>query len=230
MSAILVLVRHGESTWNVENRFTGWVDVDLSRRGVDEARAAGERLRAAGYTFDVAYTSYLTRAIRTLHIVLHAMGLLWIPEHKHWQLNERHYGGLQGYNKAEKAAEVGEEQVHIWRRSYATPPPPLDEGSRLHAHHDARYRHVANEHIPSTESLADTVARVIPFWEEALLPRIIEGNRLIIAAHGNSLRALVKHLDGISDEDIVNLNIPTGKPLIYTLDDSGRAVDRSYLE
>ncbi len=226
----LVLIRHGESEWNLANRFTGWCDVRLSEKGVQEAQSAGDRLKAGGFVFDTAYTSLLVRAITTLHLLLERMELLWVPEHKCWQLNERHYGGLQGYNKAEKAAEVGDEQVHIWRRSYDTPPPPLDESSPMNPRGDARYRGLDPRVLPLTESLADTVARVIPFWEEHLLPRVTRGERLIVAAHGNSLRALVKHLDGIPDDKIIELNIPTGQPLVYELDERGQALSRRYLD
>lgn len=215
----LVLIRHGESEWNKQNRFTGWCDVELSEKGEEEARHAGQLLAKYRYGFDVAYTSRLTRAICTLHSVLHQLSLLWIPEHKQWQLNERHYGGLQGYNKAEKAAEVGDEQVHIWRRSYDTPPPPLADDDKMHPKNDLRYADLPPNQLPGTESLKDTVARVVPFWEAEILPRVINGQRVIIAAHGNSLRALVKHIKGISDADIMDMNIPTGQPLVLELDD-----------
>ena len=204
----VVLIRHGESEWNKQNRFTGWCDVELSQKGESEAQQAGELLRENGYAFDCAYTSRLKRAIRTSHLVLHALDLLWIPEYKQWQLNERHYGELQGYNKAEKAKEVGDAQVHIWRRSYDTPPPPLPSHSDMHPKNDVRYRDLAPEQLPATESLKDTVARVIPFWQQQIAPQVLGGKRILIAAHGNSLRALVKHLKGISDAQIMNVNIP----------------------
>ena len=227
----LVLLRHGESEWNKQNRFTGWYDVDLSQKGEEEARRAGELLAAADYDFDCAYTSRLTRAIRTLHIVLHRLELLWIPEYKHWQLNERHYGGLQGYNKAEKAKEVGEQQVHIWRRSYDTPPPTLPDDDDMHPRNDPRYGDLPPQSLPATESLKDTVARVIPFWNAEIRPKVLSGSKTLIAAHGNSLRALVKHIKGISDADIMDLNIPTGRPLIVELNDSDAGyVDDYYLE
>lgn len=225
----LVLIRHGESEWNRENRFTGWCDVDLSERGQKEAALAGGLLAKHQYHFDVAYTSRLTRAIRTLHIVLHRLELLWIPEHKQWQLNERHYGGLQGYNKAEKAKEVGEEQVHIWRRSYDTPPPPLDADDKMNPRNDPRYADLSPEQLPNTESLKDTVSRVVPFWEQGIRSRVLGGERVLIAAHGNSLRALVKHLKGISDEEIMNLNIPTGQPLVLEIGSQGEYINDYYL-
>lgn len=226
---IVTLIRHGESEWNLANRFTGWTDVDLSEKGVREAQAAGATLKEHAYHFDCAYTSYLVRAIRTLHIVLRAMGLLWIPEYKHWELNERHYGGLQGYDKAEKAKEVGEEQVHIWRRSYDTPPPPLSVDNAMHPKNDIRYRNLAPEQLPATESLKDTVNRVIPFWDTVIKPNVLTGKQIVIAAHGNSLRALVKHLKNINDADIMDLNIPTGKPLIFELDDTAQSIKDYYL-
>jgi len=225
----VVLIRHGESEWNKENRFTGWCDVDLSPQGEREARDAGQLLALRGYRFDCAYTSRLTRAIRTLHIVLRSLELLWIPEYKEWRLNERHYGGLQGYNKAEKAKEVGEEQVHIWRRSYDVPPPSLAPESPWHAQRDLRYRDLKPVEVPSTESLKDTVARVIPLWNNDIMPRIDRGARVLIAAHGNSLRALVKEIKKISDDDIINLNIPTGRPLVIELNDAGEYRDDYYL-
>lgn len=225
----LVLIRHGESEWNKQNRFTGWCDVDLSAKGEEEARSAGALLAKHNYRFDCAYTSRLMRAIRTLHGVLHQLGLLWIPEYKYWQLNERHYGGLQGYNKAEKAKEVGDEQVHIWRRSYDTPPPPLALDHEMHPRNDPRYADLAPAQLPATESLKDTVARVVPFWNTEIRPRVLSGERVLIAAHGNSLRALVKSLKGISDADIMELNIPTGQPLVIELNENGEYVRDHYL-
>ena len=222
----LVLLRHGESGWNRENRFTGWTDVDLSPQGVEEARSAGRLLKAEGYAFDFAYTSVLKRAIRTLHLALEELDQLWIPVAKDWRLNERHYGALQGLNKAETAAKFGEAQVLAWRRSYDTPPPALDRGDARHEARDPRYAGVA---VPRTECLKDTVARVIPYWENTIAPAVRGGARLLIAAHGNSLRALIKHLDGISDADIVGLNVPTGVPLVYELDGKLRPLRQSYL-
>ena len=213
----LVLIRHGESQWNKENRFTGWKDVDLSEKGINEAHDAGRLLRAEGFVFDAAYTSVLKRAIRTLWIILDEMDLMWIPETKSWLLNERHYGALQGLNKAETAAQYGDEQVKIWRRSYDTPPPELGETDDRYLGKEPQYCEISEGEFPKTECLKDTVARVVPFWEREIMPNIRDGKRLIIAAHGNSLRALVKYLDGIPDDEIVNLNIPTGVPLIYEL-------------
>lgn len=225
----IVLVRHGESVWNKENRFTGWTDVDLSERGVEEARKAGKVLKENGFTFDVAFTSFLKRAINTLHIILSEMDLLWIPVYKSWRLNERHYGALQGLNKSEMADKYGEEQVKIWRRSYDIPPPPLDKNDPRYPGNDPRYKSLKPEEIPLTESLKDTVARVIPYWEEVIAPTIREGKKVIISAHGNSLRALVKYLDNISDTDIVELNIPTGIPLVYELDQNLKPINKYYL-
>jgi len=222
----LVLIRHGESTWNKENRFTGWKDVPLSPKGHKEAAAAGDLLRDEGFHFDVAYTSVLKRAIRTLWYVMEEMDLMWIPVVRSWKLNERHYGALQGLNKAETAAEHGEDQVLVWRRSYDTPPPALDLDDERHPCHDPRY---AGIDVPSTECLKDTVERVVPYWESAILPEIKAGKRVLVAAHGNSLRALVKHLDGISDEDIVGVNIPTGMPLVYELDADLIPISKRYL-
>jgi len=222
----LVLIRHGQSAWNLENRFTGWWDVDLTPQGEAEAKAAGELLAARGLDFDLAFTSVQTRAIRTLHIALRAMGRLWLPEEKHWRLNERHYGGLTGLNKAETAAKHGDEQVHIWRRSFDTPPPPLEPGGPYDLAGDRRYAGIP---IPARESLKDTIARVLPYWEERIAPALREGQRVLIAAHGNSLRALVKHLSVIPDEEITGLEIPTGKPIVYELDDALRPIDRYYL-
>ena len=222
----LVLLRHGESGWNRENRFTGWTDVDLSPQGVEEARAAGRLLKAEGYAFDRAYTSVLKRAIRTLNLALEELDQLWIPVDKDWRLNERHYGALQGLNKAETAARFGEAQVLLWRRSYDTPPPALDPGDARYEARDPRYRGVA---VPKTECLKDTVARVIPYWDSAIAPAVRAGKRVLVAAHGNSLRALIKHLDGVSDADIVGLNVPTGVPLVYELDDQLRPLKHYYL-
>lgn len=214
----LVLIRHGESEWNKENRFTGWKDVDLSEKGKEEARAAGRLLKAEGYTFDEAYTSVLKRAIRTLWIVLDEMDLMWIPETKSWLLNERHYGALQGLNKAEMAAQYGDEQVLKWRRSFDIPPDPLEKTDERWLGADPRYCTIEPESFPKAECLKDTVARVVPYFETEILPKIKDGKRILIAAHGNSLRALVKYLDAVSDDEIVNLNIPTGIPLVYELD------------
>ena len=226
---VLVLLRHGESVWNQENRFTGWTDVDLSERGRREAWEAGRLLREGRYRFDVAYTSVLTRAIRTLGIALDELNLLWIPVHKHWRLNERHYGALQGLNKSETAAKHGEAQVKIWRRSYDIPPPPLDPSDERDPSRDPRYGDVAPSDLPVTESLKDTVGRFLPYWHEVIVPSIRAGKRVLIAAHGNSLRALVKYLDNVSDQDIVELNIPTGIPLVYELGDDLRPLRHSYL-
>ena len=225
----LVLIRHGESLWNKENRFTGWKDVDLSEKGREEAKAAGRLLKAEGFTFDEAYTSVLRRAIRTLWIILDEMDLMWIPETKSWRLNERHYGALQGLDKSETAAKYGEEQVKIWRRSFDIPPGPLDESDERWLGNDPRYRDIDPAEFPRAECLKDTVARAIPYFQQEILPKVKSGKRLIIAAHGNSLRAIVKYLDGISDEDIVNLNIPTGIPLVYELDENLKATGSRYL-
>jgi 2,3-bisphosphoglycerate-dependent phosphoglycerate mutase len=223
----VVLLRHGESTWNKDNRFTGWTDVDLSEKGREEAQQAGVLLRDGGFVFDVAYTSVLKRAIRTCWMTLDELDLLWIPMLRSWRLNERHYGALQGLNKAETAQKHGEEQTLIWRRSYDIPPPPLEASDARHPAHDPRYADVPAADRPSTESLKDTVARFIPYWSGTILPDVRAGKRVLIAAHGNSLRALVKHLDQISDADIVGLNIPTGIPLVYELD-AGLKPTRSY--
>ncbi|HEU4672523.1 MAG TPA: 2,3-diphosphoglycerate-dependent phosphoglycerate mutase [Candidatus Limnocylindrales bacterium] len=225
----LVLLRHGESDWNRENRFTGWTDVDLSEAGVAEAHEAARLLREAGLAFDIAYTSVLRRAIRTLWIVLDDLDLMWIPVEKSWRLNERHYGALQGLNKAETAAEFGEQQVMIWRRSYATPPPALDPDDERFPGRDPRYASLAPDDLPRTEALRDTVTRFLPYWDGTIAPTVRSGRRVLIAAHGNSLRALVKHLDDVSDEEIVGLNIPTGVPLVYRLDDDLRPVEHHYL-
>jgi 2,3-bisphosphoglycerate-dependent phosphoglycerate mutase len=225
----LVLIRHGESTWNLENRFTGWTDVELTDTGVAQARAAGELLKAEGYEFDVAYTSVLKRAIWTLWHCLDTLDRTWLPVVKDWRLNERHYGGLQGLNKADMAKQYGDEQVLIWRRSYDTPPPPLDANDPRGQRQDVRYAKLAPEQVPLTECLKDTVARVLPCWNEVLAPAIKSGQRLLIAAHGNSIRALVKYLDGISDADIVGLNIPNGIPLVYELDADLKPIRSYYL-
>ena len=225
----VVLLRHGESTWNKENRFTGWTDVDLSETGREEAAAAARLLKDGGYVFDVAYTSVLTRAIRTLFIVLDGMQLLWIPVEKSWRLNERHYGALQGLNKAETAVRHGEAQTKIWRRSYDVPPPALTKDDPRHPSHDPRYASLDPKDLPDTECLKDTVARFLPIWHDVIAPAITTGRRVLIAAHGNSLRALVKYLDGISDQDIVELNIPTGIPLVYELDADLKPIRHYYL-
>jgi 2,3-bisphosphoglycerate-dependent phosphoglycerate mutase len=225
----LVLLRHGESIWNKENRFTGWTDVDLSEKGRQEAAAGGKLLLNEGFTFDVAYTSVLKRAIRTLWFVLDEMDLMWIPVIRDWRLNERHYGALQGLNKAETAAKHSDEQVKVWRRSYDVPPPPLELADERYPGHDRRYAHLSPAELPRTECLKDTVARFVPYWEKTIAPDVKSGKRVIIAAHGNSLRALVKHLDGISDEAIVDLNIPTGTPLVYELDPSLKPIKSYYL-
>lgn len=225
----MVLLRHGESTWNKDNRFTGWTDVDLSEGGIAEAKKAGQILKEKGYQFDVAFTSVLKRAIRTLWIVLDEMDLMWIPVFRSWRLNERHYGGLQGLNKAEMAAKYGEKQVLIWRRSYAIPPPLLDENDARHPRYDPRYKDLDEKDIPATECLKDTVNRFLPYWHEVLAPTIKSGKKVIIVAHGNSLRALVKYLDNISDEDIVELNIPTGIPLVYELNEDLKPIKNYYL-
>lgn len=222
----LILVRHGQSQWNLENRFTGWWDVDLTPKGEEEARAAGALLKAKGMLPTVAFTSFQTRAIKTLHLALETAGRLWIPETKDWRLNERHYGGLTGLDKAETAAKHGDEQVKIWRRSFDTPPPVLEDGSEFDLKTDDRYAGIA---IPSTESLKDTIARVLPYYEAAIAPALKAGEVVLVAAHGNSLRALVKHLSGISDDEITGLEIPTGQPIVYELDDNLQALERYYL-
>jgi 2,3-bisphosphoglycerate-dependent phosphoglycerate mutase len=225
----LVLIRHGESTWNKENRFTGWTDVDLSDKGRQEALEGGRVLKAGGYAFDVAYTSVLKRAIRTLWTVLDEMELMWIPVHRSWRLNERHYGALQGLNKAETAAKFGEQQVKIWRRSYDVPPPALTPDDQRYPGHDPRYRGLTAEELPLTECLKDTGARFLPLWHDTIAPVIQSGQKVLIAAHGNSLRALVKYLDNIPESEIVELNIPTGMPLVYELDDDLKPLNRYYL-
>ena len=225
----VVLLRHGESTWNKENRFTGWTDVDLSDKGREEAQSAGRLLKQEGFAFDLAFTSVLTRAIRTCWMTLDELGELWIPVQRSWRLNERHYGALQGLNKAETAAQHGDAQVKIWRRAYDIPPPPLALDDPRHPSHDRRYASLSPSDLPLTESLKDTVARFLPYWHETIAPAITNGQRVLIAAHGNSLRALVKYLDDISNADIVELNIPTGIPLVYELDARLRPIRSYYL-
>ena len=222
----LVLIRHGQSTWNLENRFTGWWDVDMTAKGEAEAKAAGELMAAKGLDFDQTFVSLQTRAIKTLNIALEAMGRLWLPVEKDWRLNERHYGGLTGLDKAETAAKYGDAQVHIWRRSFDVPPPVLDDGSEFDLSKDRRYEGIA---IPKTESLKDTIARVLPYWDERIAPALKDGQRVLISAHGNSLRALVKHLSNIPDDEITSLEIPTGQPIVYELDADLNATDRYYL-
>jgi len=225
----VVLLRHGESTWNKENRFTGWTDVDLSERGREEAREAGQVLKREGYVFDVAFTSVLKRAIRTLWSTLDELDLMWIPVHHSWRLNERHYGALQGLNKSETADKYGEAQVKIWRRSYDVPPPVLEKTDPRYPGSDPRYQDLTGQELPLTECLKDTVARFLPYWHETIAPAIVSGQRVIIAAHGNSLRALVKYLDNVSEQDIIELNIPTGMPLVYELDDDLKPIRHYYL-
>src|SRR6058998_2921665 len=225
----LVLLRHGESTWNMENRFTGWTDVDLSPRGFEEARAAGRQMLSDGYTFDLAFTSVLKRAIRTLWLALDEMDMMWIPVHRSWRLNERHYGALQGLNKAETARKHGEAQIKIWRRSYDIPPPALERDDPRDPARDPRYRDLAPGERPLTESLKDTVARFLPYWHETIAPAVRSGQKVLIAAHGNSLRALVKYLDNVPDDEIVGLNIPTGIPLVYELNDDLTPIRHFYL-
>jgi 2,3-bisphosphoglycerate-dependent phosphoglycerate mutase len=222
-------MRHGESQWNLENRFTGWTDIDLTEAGRDQARRAGELLKEKGYVFDVAFTSVLKRAIRTLWIALDAMDTMYLPVHNNWRLNERHYGDLQGLNKAEMAAQYGDEQVLIWRRAYAIAPNPIALDDPRHPRFDPRYAKLTPQQLPATECLQDTVARVLPFWDETIAPSIRAGRRVLVAAHGNSLRALIKHLDNVSDDDIVHLNIPTGQPLVYELDKDLRPIRHYYL-
>ncbi len=225
----LVLVRHGQSAWNLENRFTGWVDVDLSEAGIKEATEGARLLKEGGYTFDVAYTSLLKRAIRTLWIIMDEMDLMWIPVYRNWRLNERHYGALTGLDKAETAERHGMEQVFIWRRSYDIQPPPLAEDDPRHPKYDRRYADLSAEELPSTECLKDVVARMVPYWQEAIAPVVKSGKRVLIAAHGNSLRALVKYLDHIPDDEIAELNIPTGIPLVYELDEELKPIRHYYL-
>jgi 2,3-bisphosphoglycerate-dependent phosphoglycerate mutase len=226
---VLVLLRHGESAWNLENRFTGWADVDLTDKGRAEAKEAGRLLKEGGYVFDVAYVSLLKRAIRTLWIALDGLDQMWLPTHGTWRLNERHYGALQGLNKSETAAKFGEEQVLVWRRSFEIPPPALTEDSEHYPGHDPRYAGVDRKDLPKAESLKDTIARFLPYWESTIAPEIRAGKRVVIAAHGNSLRALVKHLDRMSEEAVLALNIPTGIPLVYELDDSLQPLKHYYL-
>lgn len=225
----LVLLRHGESEWNRENRFTGWHDVNLTEQGEGEARAAGRLLKEEGFAFDVAFTSVLKRAIRTLWLALDELDQVWIPVHREWRLNERHYGALQGLNKAETAAKHGDEQVLVWRRSYDVPPPPLEPSDERHPGRDRRYAGLSSEDLPLTECLKDTVARFLPLWNDVVAPRVKAGENVLIAAHGNSLRALVKYLDDVSEEDIIGMNIPTGMPLLYELDENLKPLDRRYL-
>jgi len=225
----LVLLRHGESLWNKENRFTGWTDVDLSEKGLTEAASAGKLLKEQGYTFDIAYTSVLKRAIRTLWIAMDQMDLLWVPVIRSWRLNERHYGALQGLNKADTAAKYGDQQVLIWRRSYDTPPPELEKSDKRHPKFDPRYKDIDPKELPATESLKLTVDRFLPLWQKEIAPMIKQGKKVIIAAHGNSLRALVKHLDKMSEAEILELNIPTGVPLVYELDEKLKPIKHYYL-
>ncbi len=222
----LVLIRHGQSTWNLENRFTGWWDVDVTEKGIGEARAAGVLMREKGLDFDLCFTSLQTRAIKTLNLALEEMGRLWLPVEKDWRLNERHYGGLTGLDKAETAAKHGNDQVKIWRRSFDVPPPPIESGNSFDPSHDRRYAGIT---VPVTESLKDTIARVLPYWNSAIAPALKSGKRILISAHGNSLRALVKHLSQIPDDEITNLEIPTGQPIVYDLADDLTARDRYYL-
>jgi 2,3-bisphosphoglycerate-dependent phosphoglycerate mutase len=222
----LVLIRHGQSAWNLENRFTGWWDVEVTEKGVAEAKAAGALMRDKGLDFDIAFTSLQSRAIKTLNLALEEMGRLWLPVEKDWRLNERHYGGLTGLDKAETAAKHGEDQVKIWRRSFDIPPPPMEAGNAYDLSADRRYAGIT---VPATESLKDTIARVLPYWESRIAPELKAGKRVIISAHGNSLRALVKHLSDISDDEITSLEIPTGQPIVYDLDENLNALDRYYL-
>jgi len=224
----VVLLRHGQSEWNLSNQFTGWTDVDLTDQGREEAREAGRQIRAENFRFDVSYTSVLKRAIRTMWIAVDELDQMWVPVIRHWRLNERHYGALQGLNKSETAEKHGAEQVKIWRRSYDTPPPVLEDEDERHPRHDRRYADLAPSELPRTESLKDTVARFVPYWNDHIAPDIKAGKSVFIVAHGNSLRALVKHLDGMSDEEVVGLNIPTGVPMVYELDDNLRAIRRYY--
>jgi len=225
----IVLIRHGESLWNQENRFTGWQDIDLSPVGLEEAKKAGRALQKEGFQFDCAFTSVLKRALRTCWIVLDEMDLLWIPVEKTWRLNERHYGALQGLNKSETAAKHGEEQVKIWRRSYDTPPPAMDRSDSRHPCHDPRYKSVAPQDLPNCESLKDTVARFLPFWKEEVVPEIRQGKKVVLVAHGNSLRALVQHLENLSPAEIMELNLPTGIPLVYELDKDFKVLSKKFV-
>jgi 2,3-bisphosphoglycerate-dependent phosphoglycerate mutase len=229
MAATLILLRHGESEWNLANRFTGWLDVDLSEKGLGEARRAGEQLKAEGFAIDICFTSVLKRAIRTLWIALDEMDQMWVPVIRAWQLNERHYGGLQGLNKSETAKKFGDDQVKIWRRSFDIPPPPLDASDKMHPRFERRYHHLDPVVLPATESLKITLDRVMPFWANTIVPYLRLGQTVLIAAHGNSLRALVKHLNKISDKDIIELNIPTGVPRVYQLDDELNVLEDRYL-
>lgn len=226
----LVLIRHGESVWNLENRFTGWVDVDLSEKGIQEATKSGKLLKKHGYTFDICYTSVLKRAIKTNDIILNELDLMYIPVIKHWRLNERHYGGLTGLNKEEMRKKTSPEQVHIWRRSFDVPPPALEESDERHPKHDPKYSFLTDDQLPATESLKLTIKRVLPYWEVEIAPTILSGKNVLISAHGNSLRALVKYLDKISDEEIPNFEIPTGVPLVYELDENLHPLKRYYIE
>lgn len=225
----IVLIRHGESTWNKENRFTGWTDVDLTEKGTEEAKKAGKILKSEGYTFDLAYTSVLKRAIKTLWVALDEMDLTWIPVINNWKLNERHYGALQGLNKSETAEKYGEEQVHIWRRSYDVPPPEMTRNDERYAGLDPRYKNLSEEEIPLTESLKETVARVVPYWENEIAPQVKDGKKIVISAHGNSIRALIKYLDNVPEDKIVGLNIPNGTPLVYELDENLKPIKNYYL-
>jgi 2,3-bisphosphoglycerate-dependent phosphoglycerate mutase len=225
----LVLLRHGESTWNLDNRFTGWTDVPLSEKGRGEAAAAGRLMKDAGFRFDSLHTSLLKRAIHTAQLALAEMDLDWIPVTRHWRLNERHYGALQGLNKAETAAKHGDEQVFVWRRSYVIPPPPLEISDERHPANDPRYAGLAPDVLPGTECLADVVARFLPYWHDSIVPQMLAGRQLLVVAHGNTLRAMIKHLDGVSDADITELNVPTGIPLVYELDARLQATNRYYL-
>lgn len=230
MAKTLVFVRHGFSEWNAKNLFTGWHDVNLTERGVEEAKQAGRKIKAAGLEFDVAFTSVLTRAIKTCNLILEESNQLFVPQFKHWRLNERHYGALQGLDKAETAAKYGDEQVKVWRRSYDVPPPAMDPNAEGSAHKDRRYQHLDPSVVPNCESLELTLKRALPFWEDRIAPALRQGNTVIVVAHGNSLRALAKHIEGISDADILNLEIPTGEPIVYTLNDDLSFVSKKYLD
>ncbi|WP_457558531.1 2,3-diphosphoglycerate-dependent phosphoglycerate mutase [Candidatus Harpocratesius sp.] len=225
----IVFLRHGESLWNLENRFTGWTDVDLSTNGYEEAKRAGHLLKQEGFTFDIIFTSVLKRAIRTMWIVMDELDIMWLPVIRHWRLNERHYGALQGLNKSETAKKHGQEQVFIWRRSYDVPPPPLELSDERHPSHELKYQNLPKEYLPATECLKDVVARVLPYWNETIVPMIKENKQILIVAHGNSLRAIVKYLDDVSEKDIPHLNIPTGFPLVYELDENIKPIKHYYL-
>ena len=225
----LVFIRHGFSEWNAKNLFTGWRDVNLTERGIEEAKSAGQKLKEAGFEFDIAFTSVLTRAIKTCNIVLEESNQLWIPQVKNWRLNERHYGELQGLDKKATAEQYGDEQVHIWRRSYDISPPDLDPQDPFSAHNDRRYAHLPADVVPNAENLKITLERVLPFWEDQIAPALLSGKRVLVTAHGNSLRALAKHIEGISDADIMDLEIPTGQPLVYELDDNLKVISKRYL-